>query len=72
VKQGHGVALRVTAKGTGPFQYAWYKDGAWLPQFKSAYTIPHADATNAGTYSVQVLGYWNIATSTNAVLTVIP
>ena len=55
VNVGTQVAFSVGAAGTAPFNYQWFKDGAPLNGANSdTYTIPSAQATDAGAYRVDV------------------
>ena len=69
---GQAVTFSVTADGTAPFTYQWYKDGVSITGATSAsYVISCAQLTDAGTYYVIVSNSAGSATSDNAVLTVI-
>ena len=56
VEEGAALTLSVTATGgTGPYTYAWTKDGAPLPGATGAtYTKATAAAEDAGSYKVTV------------------
>jgi sugar lactone lactonase YvrE len=54
VAAGQSVTFSVTATGTG-LTYQWLRDGATLTgATSSSYTIPSAQASDAGTYSVRI------------------
>ena len=55
VNVGENVLLSVTVSGTGPFAYFWRKDGVSIraPSLPNL-SIPRAQLTNAGSYSVGV------------------
>ena len=62
--------FNVTASGTGPFTYTWFKDGAMLAgQTTNSLTISPLNTTNAGTYAAVVMGAANAVTN-SATLTV--
>ncbi|AWN08786.1 Hoc-like head decoration [Escherichia phage Gostya9] len=56
VEEGAALTLSVTATGgTGPYTYAWTKDGSPIPDASEAtYTKPAAAAEDAGSYKVTV------------------
>ena len=65
------VSLSATAKGTAPFSYQWYKDGAAILENGTAQTYPLRTLTAAtGSYSVTVANAVNQATSPAQLLTV--
>jgi hypothetical protein len=73
VKAGHSAVFRVTAQGTGPLFYNWFHDGQWIfSNAKTIFSIPHVKPEDAGEYRIEILNNWSGATSTNAVLTVVP
>jgi uncharacterized protein (TIGR02145 family) len=74
VTVGQSVTFSVTATGTAPLWYQWYKDGAKISgASSSSYSIPNVQAGNAGTFTVKVSnGTLPNATSNGAVLTVNP
>lgn len=52
---GQAVTLSVSATGTAPLSYQWFKDAVALPQATAtSFNIPAATASDAGTYSVVV------------------
>jgi uncharacterized protein (TIGR02145 family) len=72
VTAGQSVTFSVTATGTAPLSYQWYKDGTAISGATSAsYSIANVQAANAGTYTVTASnGTLPNATSAGAVLTV--
>jgi hypothetical protein len=74
VTAGQSATFSVTASGTAPLSYQWSKNGTAIPgATSSSYTIPNAQAANAGTYTVTIAnGTLPNATSSGAVLTVTP
>ncbi len=67
---GDAATFSTVASGTGPFGYLWFKDGALLTgQTTNCLTIPNVATTNAGTYSVVVIGACGSVTN-SATLTV--
>ena len=71
VVAGNPFALSVTATGSAPLAYQWRKDGASLPgATTSAYSIPAADASHAGSYVVVISNPAGAVTSPAAVVTV--
>jgi uncharacterized protein (TIGR02145 family) len=74
VTAGQSDTFSVTATGTAPLTYQWYKnDTAISGATSSSYSISNAQAGNAGTYTVTVSnGTLPNAKSNGAVLTVIP
>lgn len=70
---GGRALFKVSARGTGPFQYQWYFNGAPIPlAIKSYYSIPQVQEANAGSYAVSVDNGPSYEISINAVLTVMP
>jgi len=62
------VLLTVTAGGTGPFTYQWFRDGVALAnQVASVLNV-----TAAGSYTVRVTSAFGTVTSSAAVVTVVP
>ncbi len=60
---GEAATFTTTASGTGPFTYAWAKDGITLTGATDpSYTIASASASDAGTYAVTVTGTCGSAT----------
>jgi hypothetical protein len=72
VTAGRGVTFSVTATGTAPLFYQWFKNNAAIPgAISSSYSLSNVQSANAGTYKVTVSnGTLPNATSTGAVLTV--
>ena len=72
VTEGQNVTFSVTATGTAPLSYQWYKDGSIISgATSSSYSISNVQTTNAGTYTVTVSnGTLPNAKSSGAVLTV--
>ncbi len=69
---GGNIAFTVTATGTAPLTYAWFKDAMLIPTATTAsLTLSGAQPTDAGTYTVHVANAASAATS-SAVLTVNP
>ncbi|UPW38316.1 putative tail protein [Escherichia phage vB_EcoS_ESCO30] len=56
VEEGAALTLSVTATGgTGPYTYAWTKDGSPIPGASGAtYTKPTAAAEDSGVYKVTI------------------
>ncbi len=68
---GQCVTLSVTAEGSAPFSYQWYRNGsAVVGATSSTYQIASVQSTDAGTYTVVVSNSAGSATSDNARLTV--
>ena len=69
---GQNDTLSITATGTSPLSYQWYKNGtALLGAASSSYVLSNVQSSNAGTYTVIVSnGTLPNATSSGAVLTV--
>jgi Immunoglobulin I-set domain. len=72
VTAGQDMTFSVTAKGTAPLWYQWYKDGAPISGATSSiYSITNVQASDAATYTVTISnGISPDATSSGAVLTV--
>ncbi|TAL06076.1 MAG: HYR domain-containing protein [Verrucomicrobia bacterium] len=69
---GGTVTFSTTAGGTGPFSYAWFKDGNALPTpTNNTLTLNPVTLGDAGLYSVVVSGLCNSVTN-SATLTVTP
>jgi hypothetical protein len=65
------AVLRVTATGTRPLSYQWLKDGVEIPNaINRALVIPHAQASDAGSYSVSISNVGATVESVPAALTV--
>lgn len=70
---GKSVTISVTAAGTQPFTYQWYKDGTAISSATSAsYVISSAAYTDAAKYTASVTNSAGTTTSDTAVLTVLP
>lgn len=66
---GAVVTLTVTASGSSPFTYQWYKDNAAISgATASTYTLASAQASDAGGYKVVVTNALGTATSNIATL----
>jgi len=72
VNVGDTVKMTVTADGTAPFTYKWYKNGVLIPgQTGATYAIPVAALTDAGTYTANVANSaGSYTTNTPAVISV--
>jgi uncharacterized protein (TIGR02145 family) len=72
VTAGKNDTFSVTATGTAPLSYQWYKNGTAISgATSSSYSISNVQAADAGTYTVTVSnGTLPNATSNGAVLTV--
>ncbi len=71
VPAGTNMTFTVTAAGTSPFFYQWWKDGgALLGATNASYSIASVLTNDAGAYSVTVSNAAKSVSSTNAVLTV--
>jgi len=69
VSAGQAVTLSVTADGTAPFDYQWYKDGSALTGATNpTYTMSSFQAADAGTYSAVVSNAYGSATSDSGLL----
>ncbi len=67
---GGTATFATVASGTGPFSYAWSRNGVSLSgQTTNSLVISSVSSTNAGTYSVVVAGKANSVTNT-ATLTI--
>jgi autotransporter-associated beta strand protein len=70
VAAGGTLRLSVTATGTEPITYQWYKDGAPIPSATAAnYFVPFMTASNAGSYFVTARNEAASATSPAAAVT---
>jgi len=68
---GQSVTFSVTAAGTSPFSYQWWKEGVALPWGTGAsLTLTNLQATDAGDYSVVVSNQYGSVTSAVALLAV--
>jgi hypothetical protein len=74
VTTGQNVTFSVTATGTAPLSYQWYKNGTAISgATSSSYALSNVKASDAGTYTVSVSnGTLPNATSSGAALTVTP
>ncbi len=71
VCEGDSASFSITATGSAPLMYQWFKDGTAIPGATgSAFTLAGAAVSDAGTYSVEVSNNCGTATSSGAVLTV--
>ena len=69
---GESVSLSVAATGSGPFQYAWFKDGLAIAGASgSTLTLSNLSAANTGGYHVVVTGRGGSADSRSAFVTVL-
>lgn len=70
---GQTVTLRVTADGTTPFSYQWFKNGTAIDGATSAsYVLSLVKALDAGAYTAVVSNSAGSATSDTATLTLTP
>ncbi|HWA29281.1 MAG TPA: immunoglobulin domain-containing protein [Lacunisphaera sp.] len=70
---GANYTLSVTANGTLPFTYQWYKDGSLIPGATAiSYDINNAQAGAAGTYNVTVTNPYGTTTSDDAIISGVP
>ena len=68
---GNSVTFSVSATGTAPISYQWFRNSAAISGATSAtYTIAATQATDAGSYTVVVANSVGSVTSSAAVLTV--
>jgi hypothetical protein len=68
---GQTATFNVTATGTAPLRYLWFKGATILTNSaNSSFAIANAQIADAGTYSVIVSNSIGTATSSNATLTV--
>lgn len=67
---GATITLSVSASGSSPFSYQWYKGTSAIPgATASTYTLTSAQASDAGGYKVVVTNALGTATSNTATLT---
>jgi GH25 family lysozyme M1 (1,4-beta-N-acetylmuramidase)/alpha-tubulin suppressor-like RCC1 family protein len=67
---GLTASFSVGVSGSTPLSYQWWYNGGSLSgATTSTLTVPNADPTNAGTYSVVVTNLYGTVTSSNALLT---
>lgn len=72
VSQGGNATFTVGVSGTPPFTYQWRLNGVdILGANSSSYSVPNADGTNAGSYTVVVCGATNCVTSAPGSLTLV-
>lgn len=70
---GQAVSFRVTASGTAPLTYRWFKDGTAISGATAdVFTISSVQLTDAGSYTVVVTNSDGSATSQPSSLTVNP
>ena len=70
-QRGQSVTFSVTAAGTAPFRYQWWKDGAALAWGTGAsLTLTNLQVADAGDYWVVVSNQYGSVTSAVALLTV--
>ena len=68
---GMEAVLSVSATGLSALSYQWFFGPALIPDAtNTVFTIPHADAINAGDYTVRVTSQGGSVTSTVASLTI--
>ena len=71
VEPGSNATVTVVATGAPTLQYQWRLGGADLASATaSSFTVTHAQATNAGSYTVVITNFAGSVTSSPAVLTV--
>jgi uncharacterized delta-60 repeat protein len=69
--QGGNATMNVTARGTAPLSYQWWKDGvAMAGRTESSITLTNVSVADAGGYWVVVSGHYGSATSRVAWLSV--
>src|SRR3954468_18348392 len=72
VSIGQAAKLTVTASGTAPFSYQWYKNGSAISgATSSAYTLTTIDTGDAGTYQAKVANSAGSTMSDQATLVVV-
>lgn len=72
VAVGQKVSIEVTAEGSQPFTYQWYKNGTAIANATSStYVINSVATTDGATYTATVTNSIDTTTSDTAVLTVI-
>lgn len=68
---GGSATFSVSASGTAPFAYQWLKNSAAISGATgTSYSIPNAQLTDAGNYTVTVTNSAGVATSNSATLVV--
>src|SRR3954468_1701301 len=66
---GQTAKLTVTASGTAPFSYQWYKNGSAISgATSSAYTLSSVATVDAGTYQAKVANSAGSTMSDQAIL----
>ncbi len=71
LKPGENATMNVTARGTAPLSYQWWKDGVALAgRTESSITLTNVSAADAGGYRVLLSGPYGNATSSVAWLSV--
>ena len=67
---GAGCVVAVSASGTAPLYYQWWKDGVSLPRYSgvnsNTLSIPSAQTNDSGVYSVVITNGYGRTTSSNA------
>jgi hypothetical protein len=71
IERNSGVSLSVTAVGTSPFTYQWYKDGILIPGANSSILTKFWGTTDAGTYKCRVTNVGGYIDSTNILVTIV-
>ncbi len=72
IASGTAINLSVTATGTAPLLYQWFRNGIPLANAQSAtLQIPNAQATDSGSYSVSISNTAGSLVSAGAVVTVL-
>jgi len=73
ISEGENVMFSVTAAGTQPLGYQWrFGDTAIAGETDTSYALNNAQTSHAGSYSVVVSNVAGVATSSSALLTVLP
>jgi parallel beta-helix repeat protein len=73
VPAGNQAVFNASVIGSAPLNFQWYHNNALLPgAISSQLVISNAQASNAGTYQLQVSNYLGVAVSGGATLTVLP
>ena len=71
IKTGESVTFSVSATGTAPLSYQWFKDGFDIPGATGpTYTIENATPNHTGTYTVRITNKFGTTTSEPARLSV--
>jgi hypothetical protein len=66
------VTLRVTAEGSFPLNYAWFRNGQPIPGTTATLTLENAKPSQSGSYTVQVTNNEGNVTSTPVTVTINP